>query len=207
MRSGPSKLILCLDFDGVLHSYTSGWKGAAVVADPVVPGAVEFLAEATRVFDVQVFSSRSGQPGGLQAMQEFLDQVIRERYGNGDSRDFEEAYRIAKAISFPLEKPAALVTLDDRAITFEGKWPSVAELRAFKPWNKRGEVKVKSRYEFTAWGAIAETSAAQHDDYEQLRGLFICVLVPEHGPAVTGVGKSADDAYENAIRKLNGKGA
>jgi hypothetical protein len=32
------KPILCLDFDGVLHSYTSGWKGAAVIPDPPVPG-------------------------------------------------------------------------------------------------------------------------------------------------------------------------
>lgn len=32
--------ILCLDFDGVCHSYTSGWKGAAVIPDPAVPGLV-----------------------------------------------------------------------------------------------------------------------------------------------------------------------
>ena len=25
-----SKPILCLDFDGVLHSYTSGWRGARI---------------------------------------------------------------------------------------------------------------------------------------------------------------------------------
>ena len=28
------KPILCLDFDGVVHSYTSGWKGADVIPDP-----------------------------------------------------------------------------------------------------------------------------------------------------------------------------
>ena len=39
------KPIICLDFDGVIHSYTSGWKGAAVIPDPPVPGALEFIVE------------------------------------------------------------------------------------------------------------------------------------------------------------------
>ena len=40
------KLILCLDFDGVIHSYSSGWKGADVIPDPPVPGALRFIADA-----------------------------------------------------------------------------------------------------------------------------------------------------------------
>ena len=34
---------ILLDFDGVIHSYTSGWKGAGVIPDPPVPGAIDFL--------------------------------------------------------------------------------------------------------------------------------------------------------------------
>lgn len=43
-------------------------------------------------------------------------------------------------VRFTRWKPAALVTLDDRALTFTGEWPVLAALRAFKPWNKRGAV-------------------------------------------------------------------
>lgn len=38
---------------------------------------------------------------------------------------------------FPTAKPSALVTIDDRAITFTGEWPDIEFLRTFRPWNKR----------------------------------------------------------------------
>ena len=123
--------ILCLDFDGVIHSYESGWKGADVVSDPVVPGAIEFMREALEGFhfDVQVFSGRSHQPGGVGAMQDALRRwspVDRGRLLGWVGR-----------VKFPLNKPPALVTLDDRAIQFTGTWPTMQELKEFKPWNKR----------------------------------------------------------------------
>src|SRR5215467_12984729 len=42
------KKTLCMDLDGVLHSYTSGWGGHEVIADPPVPGAMEFLYDALK---------------------------------------------------------------------------------------------------------------------------------------------------------------
>ena len=53
-----SKPILCLDFDGVIHSYANGWKGAHVIPDPPVPGAISFLLNALDPFNVAIFSSR-----------------------------------------------------------------------------------------------------------------------------------------------------
>ena len=66
------KPILCLDFDGVCHQYTSGWKGADVCPDPPVLGLYEFLREAVEHFEVNIFSSRSGMDGGIQAMVAWL---------------------------------------------------------------------------------------------------------------------------------------
>ncbi len=41
------------------------------------------------------------------------------------------------AIDYPTAKPPALVTIDDRALTFDGTWPDMSTLQNFKPWNKR----------------------------------------------------------------------
>lgn len=117
------KPILCVDFDGVLHSYISGWKGADVVSDSAVPGAAEWLEEAIEVFEVNIYSSRTSQEGGLRAMQEWCA--------------LEFGGELAGKLIFPEQKPPAFLTLDDRAVCFEGEWPSVQALRAFQPWNKR----------------------------------------------------------------------
>ena len=122
-----SKKILCLDFDGVIHSYSSGWQGADNIEDPPVPGALQWMKQAVLVFDVQIFSSRSNQEGGIAAMEHWLSYWEGRECGSAD---------LLKEVSFPTEKPPAHVTLDDRAITFTGEWPYLSDLVQFKPWNK-----------------------------------------------------------------------
>lgn len=127
------KPILCLDFDGVCHQYTSGWKGADVIPDDHVPGLFEFLEEAAKHFDIQVFSSRSNQPGGADAMcLWFVEQRKKWRAAGGG-----EGFTTIVEVSFPTEKPAAFLSIDDRGLTFTGEWPDVETLRQFKPWNKK----------------------------------------------------------------------
>ena len=118
------KKTICVDFDGVLHSYTSGWQGADVVSDDPVDGAMEWLCDLLNYgFDVCIYSSRSGQEGGIQAMQEWL-------CAHGMALYIHE-------LRFPVEKPPAHLTIDDRAICFEGVFPTMDEIDTFKPWNKR----------------------------------------------------------------------
>lgn len=121
------KPILCLDFDGVCHMYTSGWKGAAVIPDPPVPGLYEFLWQAVAEFEVHVFSSRSHQDGGLEAMREWFYQHAEGSH----------AMEAVNQLHFPLEKPPAFLGIDDRVLTFSGKWPSVEEMKNFKTWTNR----------------------------------------------------------------------
>ncbi len=129
------KPIICLDFDGVVHSYTSGWKGARCIPDREVPGATEAIARYLGAgFDVVIHSSRARYFGGIRAMRHWL------RGEAGDNLWFESPGFVGlEAVRFTRWKPAALVTLDDRALTFTGLWPLPNELRSFRPWNKPPE--------------------------------------------------------------------
>jgi hypothetical protein len=117
------KPILCLDFDGVIHSYTSGWKGAHIIPDPPVEGAIDFIKVALEHFEVHVYSSRSHQLGGINAMQLWFQN--------------HAGSEVQMALCFPEYKPSAMITIDDRALTFTGVWPDVKSLLTFKPWNKK----------------------------------------------------------------------
>lgn len=124
------KPILCLDFDGVVHSYTSGWKGARNIPDPPVEGALDFISGALHEgWDVVIHSSRARHWGGVSAMRAWLQKHAGNQW-DGPFQGFCE-------VRFVRWKPSAVVTLDDRALTFTGQWPALAALKSFKPWNKK----------------------------------------------------------------------
>ena len=118
------KKTLLIDFDGVIHSYTSPWTGVDEVSDPPVPGAFEFLEEVIDIYDTCIYSSRSKKEEGVEAMREWL-----LLYGL--------PIEVLDKIRFPVEKPAAYLTIDDRCICFKGVFPAVHELNDFTPWNKK----------------------------------------------------------------------
>lgn len=136
------KPILVLDFDGVLHSYTSGWIEHDFIPDPPVPGAMQFLAEAVKHFNVQIYSSRSAAKytGGKRAMLVWIRYWAERELSNEEPDYAQNAVINALCHSseaWPDEKPPAFLTIDDRALTFTGNWPSMDSLRNFKPWNKQ----------------------------------------------------------------------
>jgi hypothetical protein len=122
------KPTLLLDFDGTIHSYTSGWHGPTEVRDEMTPGFAQWAADACRHFDLQVYSTRSEQPGGIEAMAGWLQSQLGNFRAPGLS------------FGFPKQKVAAHLTIDDRAITFKGDWLApgmmAASLLKFKPWNR-----------------------------------------------------------------------
>lgn len=123
---GKDRPILCLDFDGVLHQYETPWSSADIIADGPVEGAKEFLESALEHFRIMIYSSRSHQQGGIEAMQDWC----RKHFG----------YDIAEEITYPQAKPPAFLTIDDRAIQFTGTWYEPATLLSFRPWNKAFKV-------------------------------------------------------------------
>ena len=119
-----SKLpILCLDFDGVIHSYEKGWQDG-VIYGSVTPGFFDWAFEAQKYFRLVIYSSRSKTDEGRLAMGSWLAEQLRQRGG--------------RPITFEMaaEKPAASLTIDDRAICFDGQWSNIPPdiLLNFKPW-------------------------------------------------------------------------
>jgi hypothetical protein len=129
------KKILSVDFDGTLHSYSSGWVEADFIPDPPVDGAIEFLSKAIDWFDVHIFSSRSHQPGGIRAMQNWIKYWAYKTLKDEDKALILYQY-FNRDSQWPLSKPPAHVSLDDRAWRFDGTFPKMNELDDFKPWNK-----------------------------------------------------------------------
>ena len=115
------KQTVVFDFDGVIHSYTSGWKGATVIPDPPVLGIKEEIEKIRQLYNVVVVSSRCSTQEGVNAIMSYLkendivvDDVVKE-------------------------KPPAVVYIDDRAIRFNGNPNGLLnQIVSFKPWNAAG---------------------------------------------------------------------
>lgn len=132
MSSDAKKYTVAVDFDGVIHSYTSPWVDARTIPDPPVPGAIHWLFRTIQHFEVAIFSTRNFQEGGISAMRDWLRlhaDALWAEPGPG--------YRGLEDITFPLVKPAALIYLDDRALRFDGEnFPEKDEIHQLRPWNK-----------------------------------------------------------------------
>jgi len=120
---GPrTKPTLVVDFDGVIHRYTSGWHGATEMPDGPVPGTKEAIQALRTKYKVIVSSSRANSWEGHRAIVQWLKEQSIEvddvAYG---------------------EKPGGVAYIDDRAIRFHGSWDWVSEFLekgAPRPWNK-----------------------------------------------------------------------
>lgn len=130
------KPTLCIDFDGVIHSYEKGWQGG-VIYGTVVSGFFEWVEMARYQFKLVIYSSRSKTDEGVVAMSTWLHQRRNEWLMEGGERNPVEPL----TFEFAHEKPAAWLTIDDRAVRFDGKWDSPEllpeVLRSFKSWNQR----------------------------------------------------------------------
>lgn len=143
------KLTICLDFDGVVNSYSSGWTGAGSIPDLPVDGAIEAILEYMKTFTVCIHSSRFNRTNFLHEIEvahfESPRRTVRDWLVingvplgqialNGDMLMDNPPDNM---ILLCRTKPPAFVTIDDRAIMFTGEWPSVETIKSFKPWNKK----------------------------------------------------------------------
>jgi len=94
---------ISVDFDGVIHSYASGWQGY-VPTDPPTKGAREFVEWLLNEgYEVDICSARANHPEGLAGIQAWLVE-----------HDFNPRLRVTAT------KDAALLYVDDRGYRFDG---------------------------------------------------------------------------------------
>lgn len=110
------KPLLALDFDGVLHRYSRGYHDASAY-DPPTEGALEFVLEASKHFQICISSARALTETGRTQIHEWL-----RRYGFPD-------------LPVEVAKPPAFLTIDDRVVRFDGTWPDPLQLLNYRPWN------------------------------------------------------------------------
>lgn len=120
------KQTVVFDFDGVIHSYVSGWQGTDTICDPPVKGIKEAIDEIRLAgYEVVVVSTRCKTNIGYEAIERYLDM-----------------YDI-KVDRICSTKPPAIAYIDDRAIEFNGNTACLLhKIKTFMPWtNNKNLVK------------------------------------------------------------------
>lgn len=129
--------IVLVDFDGVIHSYKSGWLGVDKIPDHPVKGAFGWLTEMVEHFDVRIFSARCNDTAGVVAMIKWF-------------RKWQLPEEVLQRLGFEPGKPSAFALIDDRAIAFAGSFAGLGreQLGRFVPWY----------YSHEAWNRVKEPS-------------------------------------------------
>lgn len=120
---------ILIDFDGVIHSYVSGWGGASAITDPPVKGAIEWLKILIYDdrFEPVIWTSRLS---GGQAVPKML---VKEALGNWFIQHGLHREEVEKLTMTADKLPAHLI-VDDRAWAFQGTFPHPDLMRRFEPW-------------------------------------------------------------------------
>lgn len=116
---------ICIDFDGVIHDYSSGWQGIDVF-DKVLPGASEATHQLHDAgYMIIIHTTRNDTP----ALRDFLNK-------NDICFDYiNENPCQPKGSEFG--KVKADVYLDDRGVCFTGDWnEALNQILNFKTWQQ-----------------------------------------------------------------------
>jgi len=185
-----TKPIICIDFDGVIHSYEKGWHDG-VIYGTVVPGFFEWIERARDHFRLMVYSSRSKTEDGVMSMSLWLHRQRNAWIKAGGQRNPTEPLEL----EFAHEKPAAFLTIDDRGLQFRGDWsawwiePDV--LLKFKPWNVDGH---ESRCDPRPWSDRALDKLAE----------FRALLIEAPADGDLSVANELYVLHRNAVSRAHG---
>lgn len=113
---------IVFDFDGVIHSYTSGWQGYDNIPDPPVEGIRDLLRKIkTLGYNIWIVATRALTIEGTNAVINYLKR-------------YDIPYHTVTNI-----KPKALVYVDDRGLQFTGDTSDnfLYEILHFQTWKQQ----------------------------------------------------------------------
>lgn len=114
---------IAVDFDGVIHRYSKGWKDGSIY-DPPVDGAREALARIHARYEVVIFTTRVNPD--MRGSEVQMDRVLDWLESNGFHKG--EHFDIITHV-----KPPALAYIDDRALHFTAWDQALDELSGRYP--------------------------------------------------------------------------
>jgi len=146
------KLILAVDFDGVVHDYKKGWQDGELYGH-ATPGFFEWYLDTSRKFEIVIHSSRFAEPHMQDLVLTWLAEeyaawrdlqpiVTRESHeGRTVAVFYDQREQLPPSIAWSLSatKPPAWLTIDDRCIRFDGDWSdgrlAIDGLYRFRPYH------------------------------------------------------------------------
>jgi hypothetical protein len=110
---------IAVDFDGVIHSYTSHWIDDDIIPDPPIPGAIEWMKEISKHYNIIIFTMRGRSMKGRAAVLDWL---------------YTHGYTSTLVVTDV--KPLAVLYIDDRGYRFTGRnFPTADAIRLMHPRN------------------------------------------------------------------------
>ncbi len=103
---------VAIDFDGVIHKYSEGWKDGSIYDDPM-PGAFDAIREIQKNYNVVIFTTRSRQDVCNWMIRHGFDAMV----DNIPEGEFK-AWNVLGTILVTNRKFAAIVYIDDRGYRF-----------------------------------------------------------------------------------------
>ena len=108
------KKTILIDLDGVLNNYTGNFDKDFI--PPIKDGAVEFLKELSKNFELKLFTTRNKILASKWLIENNIDSYF---------------------IDITNTKDLAWLYVDDRCVNFDGNYENcLSSINSFKPWYK-----------------------------------------------------------------------
>ena len=135
------KRTICIDFDGVIHDYSSGWQGEDVFGQMIPNADTGTSVLKQKGWTVIIFTTRKKTDELEKWLKEhnITYDYLNENPGQPDGTS---------------GKIMADVYLDDRGICFRGRWDSwlVREILDFEPWQEQQKKEIEQLAAFNDTG-------------------------------------------------------